>query len=263
MIKRFIKILGFVSFIISLLFLLSLACRAFVCDRFVIKGESMSPTYSSGEAVWVNKLLMGARIYTDFDFSSPRLEAFRMPGLRKPRVGEVVLCNYPHGRENFKIEFRINYVYAKRILGCPGDTVGIRNGFCYNTSYDGPFGVPAMQEALSHTPDSLLGYSPRAYPHDETVGWTVYDMGPLLVPSSGMTVPMDRKNTLLYGLVIEYETGVKPQWIDGNRFHDGNVLQAYTFVHDYYYLIGDNVLNSKDSRYFGFVPELYIIGIIG
>ena len=102
-----------------------------------------------------------------------------MPGLRKPRVGEVVLCNYPHGRENFKIEFRINYVYAKRILGCPGDTVGVRNGFCYNTSYD------------------------------------------------------------------------------------GNVLQAYTFVHDYYYLIGDNVLNSKDSRYFGFVPELYIIGIIG
>ena len=27
-------------------------------------------------------------------------------------------------------------------------------------------------------------------------------------------------------------------------------------------MAGDNVLDSKDSRYWGFVPEMYIVGIV-
>ena len=30
----------------------------------------------------------------------------------------------------------------------------------------------------------------------------------------------------------------------------------------WYFLGGDNVLNSRDSRYFGLVPEDYIVGIV-
>ena len=49
-------------------------------DRFVIKGESMEPTLHTGEGVWVNKLLMGARIYTKFDFdNSPRSSVSSSP----------------------------------------------------------------------------------------------------------------------------------------------------------------------------------------
>lgn len=249
---------------VSMLFLLACAVRVFVCDRFVIKGESMAPTYESGEAVWVNKLLMGARIYTDYDFDSPELHAFRMPGFRNAEVGDVVIFNYPFGRGNHRIEFRINYVYAKRILGCPGDTIGIRGGYYYNESLDdGSFGVPERQELLSHTPDSLLGYSPNAFPLSLDIGWTIYDSGPMTVPSKGMNVTLDELNTMLYSLVILYETGHEPEW-DGTRcLIDGKAVQSYTFTGDYYYLVGDNALNSKDSRFFGFVPELYIIGIIG
>lgn len=264
MMNRIVKVLCLSVVGLCMLFLLACTVRVFVCDRFVIKGESMSPTYESGEAVWVNKLLMGARIYTDYDFDSTELHAFRMPGFRNAEVGDVVIFNYPFGHGHHRIEFRINYVYAKRILGCPGDTIGIRDGYYYNERHDaGSFGVPERQELLSHTPDSLLGYSPNAFPLSLDIGWTVYNSGPMTVPAKGMTVELDELNTILYSLVIRYETGHKPRW-DGTRcLIDGKAVESYTFTGDYYYLVGDNVLNSKDSRFFGFVPELYIIGVIG
>lgn len=259
--KVIVKVISLIIFSVCLLFLLTFALRVFVCDRFIIKGDSMSPAYESGEAVWVNKLLMGARIYTDFDFSSSELKAFRMPGFRKPKTGDVVIFNYPHGRDNYKIEFRINYVYAKRILGCPGDVIGIKDGICYKEGFDGTFGVKEIQEALSNTPESQLGYSKSAFPLTDEVGWTVYDTGPLRVPAKGMSVPMTRLNYILYRHVIEYETGEMPLWENGQCFSAGKPITYYSFLQDYFYLIGDNVLNSKDSRYFGFVPELYLIGI--
>ncbi|MDD6825336.1 MAG: signal peptidase I [Oscillospiraceae bacterium] len=260
--KVIVKVITLTIFSVCLLFLMTCALRVFVCDRFIIKGDSMAPTYESGEAVWVNKLLMGARIYTDFDFSSSELKAFRMPGFKKPETGDVVIFNYPHGRDNYKIEFRINYVYAKRILGCPGDVIGIKDGICYKEGFDGTFGVKEIQETLSKTPESQLGYSKSAFPLTDEVGWTVYDTGPLRVPAKGMSVPMTRLNYILYRHVIEYETGEMPLWENGQCFSAGKPITYYAFLQDYYYLIGDNVLNSKDSRYFGFVPELYIIGII-
>jgi signal peptidase I len=39
-------------------------------------------------------------------------------------------------------------------------------------------------------------------------------------------------------------------------------LKNYEFKTDWYFFAGDNVLNSRDSRYFGLVPEEYIIGIV-
>ena len=260
--KKIVEYICLSVIAVCLSFLLICGVRVFVCDRFVIKGDSMSPTFESGEAVWVNKLLMGARIYTDYDFDSPELKAFRIPGFRKPRVNDVVIFNYPHGRERYKIEFRINFVYAKRVLGCPGDRIWISDGYCHNDGHNAPFGVPHMQTLLSETPDTLLGYNPNAFPLTEEVGWTVYDMGPLLVPAKGIAVEMDRLNYLLYRHVIEYETGLMPVWTDEGCTLQGTPVDAYTFEEDYYYLIGDNVLNSKDSRYFGFVPEIFLTGIV-
>ena len=49
----------------------------FVVDSFIVDGDSMLPTLSDGKRVYVNKLLMGARIYTKYDFDSPELGCFR------------------------------------------------------------------------------------------------------------------------------------------------------------------------------------------
>jgi signal peptidase I len=57
----------------------------------------------------------------------------------------------------------------------------------------------------------------------------------------------------LYRKVIEYETGTP---LDES-------LTEYTFQGNYYFAVGDNAMSSFDSRYWGFIPEDFIIGIVG
>lgn len=45
----------------------------FFFDSFTVKGDSMEPTFHNGQRIYVNKLLMGARIYRNYDFSSTKL----------------------------------------------------------------------------------------------------------------------------------------------------------------------------------------------
>ena len=223
---------------LSVLALLAIIAPIFICDSFIINGSSMEPTMSQGERVWVNKLLMGARIYKKIDFSSPILESFRMPGIREIKCGDIAVFNNPYGRNREKIEFRINYVYVKRCLGCPGDTVGISNSMYYNTRIDGPFGVSDSQLTLRQTPDSLIpDYAFAAYPYSYDFNWTIKELGPVIVPATGMTINLDKANTQLYSHVIEYETGNRPVWTDNGCLLNGNVSDIYTFCENYCYFV--------------------------
>lgn len=233
----------FCRFIIPMLF----------ADVFTIRGESMNPTLYEGEKVLVNKILFGARIYTDFDFSSPKLQCVRFPGLRKPRIGDVVIFNRPYGRGNQKIEFKINNVYAKRCLGCPGDTIMIENGFYKNTKLQDTFGIVSLQQLLSGMDQNDFDYSIAVFPFSSNYFWTMKEMGPLVIPQRGDIIPINKNNIDIYANIIEYEQGINPRlYID----------KDYSVTENYYYFVGDNVLNSQDSRYFGFVPESFIVGIV-
>lgn len=240
--------------------------RVFVCDTFTVKGDSMSPTLKNGEKVRVNKLIMGARIYTSFDFSDPELKCFRMPGSGSLDVGDIAAFNYPYGWDENRIGFRINYVYIKRCIGCPGDTLSIINGFYSNSRFLGrTIGNAAGQEELLATPDSVLAQSGiymTAFPYSQTLDWDIRNMGPLYIPRQGKTVKMAPAAFDLYKRVIEYETGVLPRMKNGHIYLGDKKMDTYTFAGDWYFFGGDNILDSRDSRYFGFVPEDFIIGVV-
>ncbi len=85
------------------LVLLHLVGRALIGDSFIVRGESMEPVLHSGERVWVNKLKMGARIYTDYDFTKPTLSSFRLPGFSKAKAGDLVVANYPYARSRTRL----------------------------------------------------------------------------------------------------------------------------------------------------------------
>ena len=36
----------------------------------------------------------------------------------------------------------------------------------------------------------------------------------------------------------------------------------YPILQNYYFAVGDNAMDSYDSRYWGFIPEDFIIGIV-
>lgn len=239
--------------------------RIFLFDQFITPTESMMPTLLPGDRIIVDKRIMGARIYDNFDFKKEggELESHRTRGFRKVRPNDIVVFNFPH--HNGKINFVINNVYAKRCVGTPGDTIRIIDGLFKNNNYPDSIGLLYLQKQLGEMPDSI--FHPRqlgAIPRIRYVPWTIKNLGPLYLPRTGDFMKLTAKEGQIYKMILEWETG-KNITIDWNRnmvFADSIPLDCHIFKHCYYFMCGDNVANSDDSRYWGLVPEEYIVGVV-
>ncbi|MBD5274904.1 MAG: signal peptidase I [Bacteroides sp.] len=239
--------------------------QIFFYDKFITPTESMLPTLLQGDRIIVDKSIAGARIYSDLRFNPKGidLQSWRMRGRRRIRPNDIVVFNFPHHDD--KINFVINNVYAKRCIGVPGDSVAIKDGHFLNTNYKEPLGVEHMQEELAQLPDSLFPYFVMdAIPHDGHIPWTIKNLGPLYLPRKGDFIRLTAKEGCLYRMLLEWETGksISYDWHTDSVYADGTLLEHYIFDHGYYFMAGDNVSNSNDSRYWGLVPEEYIVGVV-
>lgn len=225
----------------------------------------MMPTLLPGDRIIVDKRMMGARIYDNFDFKKEgsELESHRTRGLRKVKPNDIVVFNFPH--HNGKINFVINNVYAKRCVGTPGDTVRIIDGMFKNNNYPDSIGLLYLQKQLGEMPDSI--FHPRqlgAIPRIRYVPWTIKNLGPLYLPRTGDFMKLTAKEGQIYKKILEWETGksITVDWDSNLVLADGKPLNSHTFKHGYFFMCGDNVTNSDDSRYWGLVPEEYIVGVV-
>ncbi len=244
-----------------------LLIRVFITDTFTIPTESMLPTLHPGNRIFVNKTLMGARIYTDFNFSKEGIElkSFRTKGLRSIKHNDIVAFNMPN--KEWQIKFIINYVFCKRCIALPGDSLSIIHGIYHNNNYKSDIGCHEQQLALKALPDSLISPGAlRAIPFDDHLPlWTIKNFGPYYIPRKGDLMEITPQNAALYKILLEYETqqAVDINWDKNLVYLAGKPFTRHRFKHDYYFMAGDNVLNSSDSRYWGLVPDDYIIGIVG
>ena len=235
----------------------------FVWDRYPVPTESMYPTIRPGDRIMVNKLIFGARIYrsTDFiaDTSEPRV--FRMPGWRNLKHNDIVVFNFPNIGEQ-GIWFRINQAFVKRIVGLPGDTLSVAGGFYRIAGRSDTVGYLSAQRMIARLSDNDVRSNPnRIYPWCMPQ-WTIRDFGPVYVPRSGAMVRLDSVSYWLYRPIIQRETGCSVTTDSTGVFRiDGHPVTHYRFRENYYFVAGDNALSSFDSRYFGFVPENYIVGV--
>lgn len=259
MIEKIINIAYRISKVIialCLVLLLFLCWRVFVADRFIIPTGSMEPTLEAGDRILVNKLIFGARIYTDYDFKDAmELKCFRIKGFRKIRRNDIIVFNYPKHRDSDSgkrmISFKINHVYAKRCVAVPGDSIGVVGGYWRNNNYNEILGVLENQDALAAISEEELPAKVRAsfQPYSSDHEWTIKNFGPVYVPGKGDVIAVNDTTKAIYEAIFKYENA-------------SATATEHTFIHDYYFMAGDNVLDSGDSRYWGFVPDDYMVGIV-
>lgn len=257
-IRSIVKVLAF----LSMTLLIHYFGRILIADQFVIPSSSMAPTLRPGDRIIVNKLIFGPRIYTSlrFDKTGQELKTFRLPGLRKLKLNDVIVFNYPI--HNDSISFLINHVYCKRVVGLPGDSLAIEHGHYKNNNYEGILGLKSEQDILERTSDYVIPEKFFYIMSDTSSGWSIRNMDPIYIPGKGDTLHITAKNAQFYRRIIEYETVCKVT-VDslGVIYVRGELYDRHVFRHNYYFVAGDNVCDSEDSRYWGLVPEEYIIGV--
>ncbi|MCP3660332.1 MAG: signal peptidase I [Bacteroidetes bacterium] len=91
--------------------------------------------------------------------------------------------------------------------------------------------------------------------------WNVDFYGPITIPQKGMEIEINSNNLDLYGEVIKFYEGNKNvEILEDKLLINNKALTKYVFKKNYYFMIGDNRHNSKDSRFTGFVPDDHILG---
>src|SRR5438309_5808618 len=94
--------------------LLALLIRMFVVQAFKIPSGSMLPTLQIGDHILVNKFVYGPRL----EVPLTQTALAQLPGLRKPRPGDVVVFIWPKDRSKD---------FIKRVVAVEGETIEIRN----------------------------------------------------------------------------------------------------------------------------------------
>ena len=233
-------------------FLLWIPAKIFLSDIFPVYTSSMTPSIQPGDKIMVNKLIFGSRIYKNLhNLRQPRIETYRLKGFRGVAYNDVVAFNHAF----FETKFNIGRIYVKRCIGMSGDTISIVNGIYRNSSIKSDifrinYGIPTNEE-----------FANAQVMEGTDVPWTIINFGPLYIPGKGESIMLNREIATIYARYIVYESGQKLEISGEQILLGGKPLVSYTFEENYYFMAGEDFVNSQDSRYFGLVPESFIIGI--
>lgn len=248
------------------LFLLWSVMQVFCFTSFKIPSDSMEPGLIAGDFIIVNKLSYGARLFNVLDaIDKKEIKIRRLPGIGEIERNDVVVFNFPYPARWDSIGFDVMKYYVKRCIALPGDTFEIRKAQYRVRGVDMPLGKTTSQQELyrrlvsdreSLPLESIL----KGYPYDSIIGWDIQEFGPMYIPRQGAEIVMNRTNAVLYKNLIEWEQKQKLICREGIFFLGDKEIKVYRFCRNYYFMAGDKTVNSQDSRYWGLLPEEFIVG---
>lgn len=245
--KRLLKILFLVLF-------LALILKAFIVDAFQIPTGSMKNTLLEGDFLLVNKSAYSISTPHQIPFLGKRLSRTELISTGKPEFNDVVAFEIP--ADYYDPDSEEYSILIKRIIGLPGDTIEIKDQILYinHKKYRTPSYIKIN---LNETP--IENINKELFPYNNK--WSLENYGPIIVPKKGMKVELNPKNILTWQNAINTDYGKKVISVEGTVINLNNqAIREYAFEKDYYFVLGDNRKNSIDSRYFGYIPEEWIIG---
>ena len=227
---------------------------------------SMLPTIEIGKHVIVNCRSYGLRVYK-CDIDNVRHGCIsRKNGGNLPKHNDIVVFNNPYYANWDSVSFDKTKYFVKRCIALPGDTFEIRDGYYRASGYNWALGnIEAQAEVEKLTRDTTVAMPPDvsfwAAPFYHPVyHWNIRNMGPLYVPKKGDTIVLDTINAPIYKKLIEWEIDKPIIEKDGRFYVDGMPFVSHVMKKGYFFMAGDKVLYSCDSRYWGLVTEEFIVG---
>lgn len=198
-----------------------LVLRSFLFEPFQIPSGSMMPTLLVGDFILVEKYAYGLH---DPVTHSTIIET------GEPERGDVVVFKYP---ENPKIDF------IKRVVGLPGDTVIYKDKQLY-----------IKQQGSNKTQKIVLRNAEQT--------------------QFSQDIPIDSRGNFKRIGLVEYEETLgnvthallqNPMLIDNPALYKPRPgATEWVIPESEYFVMGDNRDNSKDSRFWGFVPKENLVG---
>jgi signal peptidase I len=237
---------GWFRFVALLILLLLIRIFAFEC--YQVSSSSMEKTLMTNDWVLVSKVAYGARLPASvneipfgllfasiFNSTNKNLWDYshysRLPKIQTINRYEVVLLKNPQN---------LLGTYTKRVVGMPGERI-----ICTSDS------IFLNGGTLKGSLGSIRLSSCKTQENRQPNG--------IIIPKKGLVINVLQLDSTTFNLVRRFESPSIRR--EKNGLYISNVkITSYTFKMDYYFAMGDNRFKSRDSRWFGVVPESCMLG---
>ncbi|MCI0449272.1 MAG: signal peptidase I [Chlorobi bacterium] len=233
--------------------LVAIVLKIFFLEAYRIPTGSMENTLLVGDFLLVNKFVYGATTPRSIPFTDVRIPYLKLPALKNPKNGDVVVFDFPGSRDEVQSREVINYI--KRLAAGPGDSLQIINKALYVNGKEVPYPEDAK---IMGEPQSPKIPDQRIFPKDSR--WNEDNYGPIKVPKKGDIIKITPDNIEQWKTFVMREGHTIRLSADNKVFIDEVETSDYKVAQDYYFMLGDNRTNSLDSRYWGFLARDKIIG---
>ncbi|MBQ6173393.1 MAG: signal peptidase I [Clostridia bacterium] len=282
-----------VSWILTILGALAIAfaVRTFLAEPVRVDGESMDDTLANKEIMLVGKTSFGSRwLCFPWQSDEEKENAPKFTYFGDPSLLDVAICRYPH---------RGDWNFVKRVVGRPGDTVELKDGYLYvsgekydepyiNDSYRGPGSISGETFAQVYVPKKgdTVTLSGGVF----TLNGEAYNSGYTMLRIAGEggeykirkaytgddSIWVEAKGDLFllhegawYKCTQDAEGRIryrypneKEKWYSMAASDSPLADGDYTVQADYYFMMGDHRNASNDSRSVGAIERSYLIGTV-
>ena len=221
--RRAVSVLRAVLSVIALSFLMVLLISTVFGSSYLVESESMIPTLEDGDRILASHLTYGAQL--------PYLDR-RLPGLRSPRRGDLVIVVPPFyqykGFITLVVEPVVRFFTLQKATLIRFTDGSRRNNFLVKRIVALPGDAIRMQDFVAYI-----------RPRDRSEFISEYDLMP--------------EHEMMTQIMI-------PEGDMRDRLSFLGDFEERVLGDDEYFLLGDNRPQSSDSRYWGPVQEHRIIG---